>query len=61
MLFCDYLIQFLHQKNDSILFLTPHISNPMRIKNGDNLRKKAKHSSVAPKIYKIIYPEITRK
>lgn len=44
MLFCDYLIQFLHQQNDSILFLTPHISNPMHIKNGDNLRKKAKHS-----------------
>lgn len=41
MLFCDYLIQFLHQKNDSILFLTPHISKPMRIKNGDNLRKKS--------------------
>jgi len=41
MLFCDYLIQFLHQKNDSILFLIPHISKPMRIKNGDNLRKKS--------------------
>lgn len=66
MLFCGNLIQFLHQKNESILFLSSHIPNPASIITVNKQKKNGKtFLSISRRMYKnnikTIYSEIVKK